>query len=65
MRRNIGFQTPVRCFIALRPGDQFTITGLAVTFLKVGLAGFLVRAVLAAGAMLTFLILAAIAYAVR
>jgi hypothetical protein len=65
MRRNIGFQTPVRCFIALRPGDQFTITGLAVTYLKVGLAGFLVRAVIAVGAMLLFLIVAAIVYIAR
>jgi hypothetical protein len=51
--------------IAFRPGDQFTISGLATSFLKIGLASLLVRAVLAAGAMLTFLILAATVYAVR
>jgi len=65
MRRNSGFQTPVRCLVAVRPGDRFTITGLAGTFLKIGVASFLVRAVLAAGAMLLFLILAAIVYVAR
>jgi hypothetical protein len=65
MRRNSGFQTPVRCFVAVRPGDRFTITGLAGTFLKIGAASLLVRAVLAAGAMLLFLILAAIVYVAR
>jgi hypothetical protein len=64
-RRNVRFQTPVRCFIAVRPGDRFTIVGLATTFLKIGLASLLVRAVFAAGAALTFLVLAAIVYAVR
>ena len=51
--------------IAFRPGDQFTIVGLATTFLKIGLASLLVRVVLAAGAVLSFLILAAIVYAFR
>ena len=60
-----GFQTPVRCLIVFRPGHQFTITGLAATFLKICLASLLVRAVLVAGAMLTFLVLAAIVYVVR
>ena len=56
---------PVRCLVAVRPGDRFTITGLAGTFLKIGVASFLVRAVLAVGAMLLFLILAAIVYVAR
>jgi hypothetical protein len=64
-RRTGSFQTPVRCLIAFRPGDQFTIVGLATTFLKIGLASLLVRALVAAGAILTFLVLAAIVYAVR
>jgi hypothetical protein len=63
--RNSGFQTPVRCFVAVRPGDRFTITGLAGTFLKIGAASLLVRAVLAAAAMLLFLLLAAIMYVTR
>lgn len=62
MRRNSGFQTPVRCLIAVRPGDRFTITGLATTFLKIGVASLLVRAVLALGAGLLFLIFVAIVY---
>jgi hypothetical protein len=65
MRRNSGFQTPVRCFVAVRPGDRFTITRLAGTFLKIGVASLLVRAVVAAGAMLLFLIVAAIVYIAR
>jgi hypothetical protein len=60
MRRNSGFRTPVPCLIAVRPGDRFTVTGLAGTFLKIGVAGFLVRAVLAAGGLLLLLIVAAI-----
>ena len=59
---NSGFQTPVRCLIAVRPGDPFTITGLATTFLKIGVASFLVRAVLALKAGLLFLIFVAIVY---
>ena len=65
MRRYSGFQTPVRCFVAVRPGDRFTITGLAGTFLKIGVASLLVRAVVAVGAMLLFLIVAAIVYIAR
>jgi hypothetical protein len=62
MRRNSGFRTPVRCLVAVRPGDRFTITGLAVTFLKIGAASLLVRAVLAMGAMLLFMVFVAIVY---
>jgi hypothetical protein len=65
IRRNSGFQTPVRCLVAVRPGDRFTITGLAGTFLKVGAASLLARAVVAAGAMLLVLVLMAIAYVAR
>jgi hypothetical protein len=65
MRRNSGFQTPVRCFVAVRPGDRFTITGLAGTFLKIGAASLLARAVAAVGAMLLLLIIAAIVYVAR
>jgi hypothetical protein len=65
MRRTGSFQTPVRCLIAFRPSDQFSVVGLATTFLKIGLASLLVRALFAAGAILTFLVLAAIVYAVR
>jgi len=65
MRRNSGFQTPVRCFVAVRPGDRFTITGLAGTFLKIGVASLLARAVAAAGAMLLLLIIAAIVYVAK
>ena len=65
MRRNSGFQTPVRCLVAVRPGDRFTITGLAGTFLKIGAARLLVRAVVSAALMTLFLILAAIAYMAR
>jgi hypothetical protein len=36
----------------VRPGDRFTIAGLVKTYLKIGVAGFLVRAVLAVGALL-------------
>jgi hypothetical protein len=62
MRRNRSFQTPVRCLIAVRPGDRLTITGLAATFLKIGVASLLVRALLALGAVLLFLIFAAVVY---
>jgi hypothetical protein len=65
MRRNCGFRTPVRCFVAVRPGDRLTVTGLAGTFLKIVAASLLVRALFAAGAMLIFLILGAIVYVAR
>ena len=65
MRRNSGFQPPVRCFVAVRPGDRFTITELAGTFLKIGVASLLARAVAAAGAMLLLLIVTAIVYVAR
>jgi hypothetical protein len=65
MRRNSGFRTPVRCFVAVRPGDRFTITGLAGTFLRIGLASLLVRAVQALGLMLLFLVLVTVVYFVR
>ena len=61
MRRNGGFRTPVPCFIAVRPGDRLSIIGLAGTFLKIGVASFLVRASLAACTMLLLLVLVAIA----
>jgi hypothetical protein len=51
--------------VAVRPGDRFTITGLAGAFLKIGAASLLVRAVLAAGAMLLFLVIAAVVYIAR
>jgi hypothetical protein len=41
--------------MVMRPGDQFTITGLAGTFLKVGAASLLARAVEAAGVLLLLL----------
>jgi hypothetical protein len=65
IRRTNLFQTPVRCFVAVRPGDRFTITGLAGTFLKIGAASLLVRAVFAVGAVLIFVMLAAIACVAR
>jgi hypothetical protein len=65
VQRNSGFRTPIRCLVAVRPGDRFTITGLAGTFLKIGAASLLVRAVLAAGAMLLFLVAAAVVYIAR
>jgi hypothetical protein len=46
--------------VVVRPGDRFTITGLAATFLKIGAASLLVRAVLAAGALLLLLLAAAL-----
>jgi hypothetical protein len=42
----------------VRPGDRVTITGLAATYLKIGAASLLVRAVLAVGAILLLLIVA-------
>lgn len=65
MRRSSGFQTPVRCLVAVRPGDRLTITGLAGTFLKIGAASLLARAVIALGFMLLLLIVAAILYLAR
>jgi len=65
MRRGSGFRTPIRSVVVVRPGDRFTITGLAGTFLKIGAASLLVRALLAVGAMLLFVILAAIMYLLR
>jgi len=65
MRRNSGFQTPVRCLVAVRPGDRLTITGLAGTFLKIGAASLLARAAIALGFMLLLLIVAAILYLAR
>lgn len=65
MRRSSGFRTPIRSVVVVRPGDRFTIAGLAGTFLKIGAASLLVRAVLAVGAMLLFAILAAIMYLLR
>ena len=62
MIRNGGFRTPVRVLVGVRPGDRFTITGLAGTFFKIGAASLLVRAVLALGSLLLFLVLAAILY---
>ncbi len=64
MRQYSGLQIPVRCLVAVRPADRFTVTGLAATFLKIVAAGLLVRTVLAAAALLLFLILAGIAYVV-
>jgi hypothetical protein len=64
-QRNSGFRTPVRCLVAVRPGDHFTITGLTGTFLKIGAASLLARAAVAAGTMLLVLILMAIAYVAR
>lgn len=55
----------MRCFVAVRPGDRLTVTGLAGTFLKIVAASLLVRALFAAGAMLIFLILGAIVYVAR
>lgn len=46
--------------VVVRPGDRFTIAGLAGTFLKIGVATLWVRAVLALGAILLFLLLFAI-----
>jgi hypothetical protein len=60
MRRSSGFRTPIRSVVVVRPGDRFTITGLAATFLKIGAASLLVRAVLAIGALLLLLLAAAI-----
>jgi hypothetical protein len=51
--------------VVVRPGDRFTITGLAATYLKVGAASLLVRAVLALGALLLFLAVAAVMYLFR
>lgn len=65
MRRSSGFRTPVRCLVAVRPGDRFTITGLAGTFLKIGAASLLVRAVLGLGAMLLLGVIFGIMYLVR
>ena len=65
MRRNSGFPAPVRCLLAIRPGDRLTVTGLAGTFLKIGAADLLARAVLAGGTMLLLLILAAIVYVAK
>lgn len=65
MQRSGGFRTPVRCLVAVRPGDRFTVTGLAGTVLKIGAASLLVRAVLAVGGMLVVLVLAALACIVR
>jgi hypothetical protein len=50
--------------VIVRPGDRFTITGLAGTYLKIGVASLLVRAVLAVGAILLLVILAAAMYLV-
>ncbi len=63
--RRYGFHTPVRCLIAVRPGDRITVTGLAGTFLKIGAAGLLVRAVLALAGILAMLTLAAIVYVMK
>jgi hypothetical protein len=60
MRRSSGFRTPVRSVVVVRPGDRFTVTGLATTFLKIGAASLLVRAVLAIGALVLFLVVAAL-----
>jgi hypothetical protein len=62
MRQNRGFVLPVRCLVAIRPGDRFTIAGLAKILLKVGAASLLVRAVLALAGMLLLLVLVAVAY---
>jgi hypothetical protein len=43
MPRYQNYNSPVRCFVAVRPRDRFTVTGLAATFLKILAAGFLVR----------------------
>jgi len=51
--------------LAIRPGDRLTVTGLAGTFLKIGAADLLARAVLAGGTMLLLLILAAIVYVAK
>jgi hypothetical protein len=58
--RRYEFQTPVRCFVAVRPGDRISISGLAGTFLRIGIAGLLVRALLAAAGILALLVFAAI-----
>lgn len=55
----------MRCLVAVRPGDRFTITGLAGTFLKIGAASLLVRAVLGLGAMLLLGVIFGIMYLVR
>jgi hypothetical protein len=51
--------------VAVRPGDRFTITGLAGTFLKIGAASLLVRMVVAMISFFLILVLAALAYFVR
>ena len=65
MRRNSGFRTPIRSVVVVRPSDRFTVLGLAGTFLKIGAASLLVRAVLAAGALLLVVVLAGILYLLR
>jgi hypothetical protein len=57
MRRSGGFQPPVRSVLIVRPGDKFSIAGIAATFLKIGAANLLVRAVMVVGAVLALVIL--------
>ncbi len=41
MPRYRNYDLPVRSFVAVRPRDRFTVTGLAGTYIKIMAAGFL------------------------
>ncbi len=60
MPRYRSYNLPVRSFVAVRPRDQFTVTGLAGTYVKIMAAGFLARL---AGLAVSLFVLLLIAFA--